>query len=207
MWETRGTLTRFVLDSGRGGSGRSAAINLALAFAPAAVAGLAFHEWIERELFSPKAVGWGLVVGAFGILLVERFAPRPRVRDVAGVSWRTALGVGLAQCLSLIPGMSRSAMTILGGMVLGLERRVATQFSFLVAIPTMLAAGFYSLYKARHILEAADLPVFTVGFVVSFVAGLATVKFLLHWVSNHDLRPFAWYRFLLGAAVWLYPGL
>jgi len=207
VWETRGMLARFVIDTGAGGSGRTATVNLALGFIPAAVAGLAFHSWIERTLFSPRVVALDLVAGGLGILLVERFAPRPIVQSVNAIPWRVALGVGVAQCLSLLPGMSRSATTIMGGMALGVERKAATQFSFLLAIPTMLAASLYSLFKARHDLSAVDAPFFAVGFLTAFVAGLATVKFLLRWVATHDFRPFAWYRLAAGMVIWVIPGM
>lgn len=207
VWETRGMLARFALDTGLGGAGRTAVVNLAVGFLPAAAAGLALHGWIERELFSPRVVGLALVAGAVGILLVERYAPRPRVLDVDSVPWRKALGIGLAQCLSLFPGMSRSAATIMGGMALGLERRAATQFSFLLAIPTMLAASLYSLFKSRHLLAASDAPIFAAGFLTAFVAALLTVKLLLRWVATHDFRPFAWYRLVVGVAIWFIPGI
>jgi undecaprenyl-diphosphatase len=103
--------------------------------------------------------------------------------------------------------MSRSATTIMGGMAIGLERKAATQFSFLLAIPTMLAASLYSLFKARHDLSAVDAPFFAVGFLMAFVAGLATVRFLLRWVATHDFRPFAWYRLAAGVVIWLIPGM
>jgi undecaprenyl-diphosphatase len=208
VWETRGYLGTVAVDLlGGAPRGRTAVVNLSLAFLPAAVAGLAFHSSIERTLFSPKVVAIDLVVGGFGILAVERFARRPSVLDVDAIPWRAALGVGFAQCLSLLPGMSRSATTIMGGMAIGLERKVATRFSFLLAIPTMLAASLYSLFKARHDLTAGDAPFFAVGFLLAFVAGLATVKFLLRWVATHDFRPFAWYRLAVGIVIWMVPGM
>ncbi|MBI3450254.1 MAG: undecaprenyl-diphosphate phosphatase [Acidobacteria bacterium] len=202
VWETRGMLSRLALDAGRGGAGRRAVLNLALAFVPAAVAGLFFHGWIERNLYSPRTVGIALITGAVGILLVERYHPRPVVQDVDSIPARSALSIGLAQCLSLFPGMSRSATTIMGGMAFGLDRRAATQFSFLLAIPTMLAASLYSLFKVRHDLDMGDASFFATGFAAAFVSGLVTVRFLLRWVATHDFRPFAWYRLAAGAAIW-----
>jgi len=215
VWESRATLAKIASDLGLAafaGSvspagrsrGLSAIANLALGFAPSALLGLALHDLIEKHLFTPEMVGWGLFVGGIGILAVEALAPQPRIHKVEAIPWKAALGVGVAQCLSLFPGVSRSAATILGGMTLGLDRRSATEFSFLLAIPTMLAAGLYDLYHWRHILGWSDVPAFAVGFVIAFAAGLATVKFLLRYVATHDFRPFAWYRIAVGAAaVWM----
>jgi undecaprenyl-diphosphatase len=201
MWETRGSLFSFATDLGRGGSGRRMAVNLSLAFFPSAFLGLAFHDLIERELFSPVFVAWGLLAGGMGILAVEHGRPATRVSGLVAVTWGSALAVGLSQCLSLFPGISRSAATIMGGMVAGMDRRTATEFSFLLAIPTMIGAGFYDLYHWRHILSASDIPIFSAGFLTAFVSGLMAVRFLLRYVSRHDFRPFAWYRFAVAAAV------
>ncbi len=201
MWEERRAIAGFASDLGRHGSGRVMAVNLALGFFPSALLGLAIHDIIARVLFAPLYVGWGLIAGAVGILVVERSAKRSRVADLASIRWKAALGVGMAQCLSLFPGVSRSAATILGGMAAGLTRRTATEFSFLLAIPTMLGASVYELFRWRHTLGAGDLPLFAVGFATAFVSGLAAVRFLLRYVATHDFRPFAYYRILIGAAV------
>jgi undecaprenyl-diphosphatase len=215
VWESRAYLAQTGADLVKGGMGslisatapspgRRMVLNLALAFLPAAIAGLALHHLIEERLFAPGFVAIGLLAGGAGILIVESTARAPRVHDVDSVPWTAALGVGLAQCLSLFPGVSRSAATILGGMAAGLDRKTATRFSFLLAIPTMLAASLYSLYHWRHVLEASDAPGFAAGFIVAFAAGLATVKLLLRYVATHDFRPFAWYRLALGLIVlWL----
>lgn len=201
VWETRAALTRFASDLGWGGSGFRMGVNLALAFAPSAIIGLAIHDFIEETLFSPVYVAWGLVAGAAGILAVEAARPGGRVQGLERIPWKSALAVGFSQVLSLFPGVSRSAATIMGGMVAGMDRRTATEFSFLLAIPTMFGASFLDLWKWRDILTASDVPVFGVGFLTAFVSGLLSVRFLLRYVARHDFRPFAWYRFALAAAV------
>lgn len=204
VWETRASLARFASDLGWGGAGFRMGVNLALAFAPSAVIGLAIHDFIEETLFSTVYVAWGLLIGAIGILAVEGARPRGSVTGLDGVPWKAALAVGFSQCLSLFPGISRSAATIMGGMVAGLSRKTATEFSFLLAIPTMFGASFLDLWKWRHVLTVADVPVFGVGFVTSFVAGLISVRFLLRYVGRHDFRPFAWYRLVVaGAIFWM----
>jgi undecaprenyl-diphosphatase len=201
VWETRHTLTRMAADLGRGGKGRKMIVNLSLAFFPSAFVGLALHDLIEEKLFATVFVAVGLIAGSIGILVVERAAPAGRTDDLGGIPWRSALVVGLSQCLSLFPGVSRSAATIMGGMGAGMSRRTATEFSFLLAIPTMFGAGFYDLYHWRHVLTTADVPIFGMGFVVAFVSGLISVRFLLRYVSRHDFRPFAWYRLAVAAVV------
>ena len=210
VWESRRTLAGLIADlrgrpiTAKDSALRAMLINLALAFIPAAVVGLSIHDLIEHVLFAPVFVAWGLLAGGVGILIIEALGLRPRTHSLGAVTWRAALGVGLAQCLSLFPGVSRSAATILGGMAAGMTRRTATEFSFLLAIPTMLAASLYDLYHWRHVLGATDAPGFAVGFVMSFIAGLATVKFLLRYVSTHDFRPFAYYRIAVGLfALWV----
>lgn len=179
-------------------------INLAIAFLPAAVLGLLLHDYITEYLFNPVSVAFALVAGGIAILLVERYAGAPRVVDVDAMTWRESLVVGLVQSLSLFPGVSRSGATIMGGMVSGLSRFAATEFSFFLAIPTMVAATLFSLFKARSELSAADIPLFTVGFIASFLGGLAVVRFLLAYVSRHSFVPFAYYRIILGVLLLLY---
>ena len=179
-------------------------INLAIAFLPAAVLGLLLHDYITEYLFNPVSVAFALVAGGIAILLVERYASTPRVADVDAMTWRESLVVGLVQSLSLFPGVSRSGATIMGGMVGGLSRFAATEFSFFLAIPTMFAATLFSLFKARSELSAADIPLFTVGFVASFLGGLAVVRFLLAYVGRHSFVPFAYYRIILGGLLLLY---
>ena len=186
---------------------RRFAFNLGVAFMPAAVAGLLLHSKIKALLFNPVSVAIALVVGALAIFAIEAWYRRqgaPRVATVEEMTWKDALKVGLAQCFSLVPGTSRSGATIMGGMVFGLSRQAATQFSFFLAVPIMFAATGYELYKSRDILSAADAPAFATGFAAAFVAALLAVKTLVRYVANHDFRGFAWYRIALGAVVLAY---
>ena len=183
------------------------AVNLFVAFLPAAIVGLALHKQIKAFLFNPVSVAIALIVGALVIFAVERWYQRhgaPRVTSVDEMTWKDALMVGLAQCFSLIPGTSRSGATIMGGMIFGLSRQVATEFSFFLAVPIMFAATGYQLVKYRELLSGEDLAPFAVGFVVSFVFALIAVKALIRYVASHDFRAFAWYRIALGIAVLAY---
>jgi undecaprenyl-diphosphatase len=183
------------------------ATNLIVAFIPAAVVGLAFQKQIKAFLFNPVSVAIALIVGALVIFGVERWYEHKgvaRVTKVDDMTWKDALKVGLAQCFSLIPGTSRSGATIMGGMMFGLSRQVATEFSFFLAVPIMFAASGYQLVKYRALLSSSDLAPFAVGFVVSFIFALLAVKGLIRYVAHHDFRAFAWYRIALGAVVLWY---
>jgi undecaprenyl-diphosphatase len=178
------------------------ALNVLIGFLPAAVLGLVFSKAIKAHLFTPQVVATTFILGAFVILWAERRAPRTvRVQSVDDMTPADALKVGLAQCLALVPGTSRSGATIIGGMLLGLSRKAATDFSFFLAIPTLLGAGIYSLYKERAVLSMADLPLFVVGLVFSFLSAWLCVRWLLRYVSSHDFVPFAWYRIAFGLVV------
>jgi undecaprenyl-diphosphatase len=176
-------------------------LNLLIAFLPAAIIGLAVHDFIEEKLFTPWVVACSLVVGGVVILLVERFHRPPTIQTVDEMKPGTALGIGFAQCLSLIPGVSRSASTIMSALALGTARVAATEFSFFLAIPVMFAASGYALLKSRHVLTAADIPVFAIGFIVSFVSALIVVKAFLRFVSHNSFAAFAWYRIVLGVVL------
>lgn len=176
-------------------------LNLLVAFMPAVVIGLLFHKTIKTYLFSPLTVAGALVVGGILILWIEARPQRPRIQDVDQLRWTDALKIGMAQTLAMFPGVSRSGATIMGGMMFGLSRASATQFSFFLAIPTMFAATAYDLLKNWQLLSAADIPMFTVGFVAAFVAALLTVRALLAYVARHSFRPFAWYRIGFGGLV------
>lgn len=182
-------------------------INVAVAFVPAAVMGVLFSKLIKSVLFYPVPVATALVVGGVIILLVERLHARPgyvpRVATMDDMRWSDALKVGFLQCLALIPGTSRSGSTIIGGLVVGLSRTAATEFSFFLAIPTVIGATVYELYKARDQLSAADLPVLGIGFVMAFVSAMLVVRWLLRYVSNHDFRVFGWYRIVFGGVILL----
>lgn len=178
--------------------------HILVAFLPAAVLGVMFHGVIKTYLFNPLTVAGALIVGGLMILYIEKRAYHPRIQSMDGMTWQTALKLGFAQALSMFPGVSRAGATIMGGLVFGLSRKAATEFSFFLAIPTMLAATVYDLYKNWQLLSLEhDLPVFAVGFVASFIAAMLTVKALLRFVSNHTFVVFAWYRIAFGLVVWL----
>ena len=178
--------------------------NLIVAFVPAAVLGLLFSKYIKSYLFHAVPVALAFIVGGIVILLVERNPNRnSRVAETREMSWLDALKVGVAQCFALIPGTSRSGATIIGGMLFGLSRRAATEFSFFLAVPTLVAAGLYDLWKHREMLSAADAPVFAVGSIVSFISAFVVIRWLIRYVATHDFKPFAWYRIAFGLAVLL----
>ena len=206
-WEFRVRIAKAFAGLGSDPVQQRFAVNLFVAFLPAALVGLAFQGQIKKHLFNPTSVAVALIVGALVIFAVERWYKargEARVLSVYDMSWKDALKVGLAQCFSLIPGTSRSGATIMGGMLFGLSRQVATEFSFFLAVPIMVAATGYQLVKYRALLTADDIGVFAVGFVVSFVAALVAVKALIRYVAHHDFNAFAWYRIALGAVVLWY---
>ena len=182
--------------------------NVLLAFLPSAVLGLALKDQIDVMLGSPMVVGWALLVGGIAILAVERWAKPGPASGVAQLPAKQALGVGLFQCISMIPGISRSGATIMGALAMGIERRTAAEFSFFLAIPTMMGATTLELWDNRAGLMAGSGPVgwseIAVGFVVSFVVALAVIKAFVAYVSRAGFAPFAWYRIVAGiAAIWL----
>jgi undecaprenyl-diphosphatase len=175
--------------------------NLVVAFIPAAVLGLAFGKYIKAYLFKPVPVALAFVIGGVIILLVDRAGRPARIHDSAQMSWLDALKVGVAQCFALIPGTSRSGATIIGGMLFGLSRKAATEFSFFLAVPTLVAAGLYDLWKNRALLSSADAGLFAVGSIAAFVSAFVVIRWLIRYVANHDFRPFAWYRIVFGLLV------
>ena len=180
------------------------ALNVAIAFFPAVVLGLLFGKAIKAHLFTPVVVAIALVVGGLIILWAERRpSPGVRIHDVDEMTWWDALKVGLVQCVAMVPGTSRSGATIIGGMLLGLSRKAATDFSFFLAIPTLIGAGAYSLFKERELLSWSDLPMFAVGLLFSFASAWLCVRWLLRYIATHDFVPFAWYRIVFGAVILL----
>ncbi len=181
------------------------ALNVSIAFVPAVVLGLLFGQAIKASLFTPVVVASAFIAGGFIILWAERRQARadtaPRILDVDAMSALDALKVGLLQCLAMIPGTSRSGATIIGAMLLGLSRKAATDFSFYLAIPTLIGAGVYSLYKERALLALADLPMFGVGLVFSFVSAWLCIRWLLRYIATHTFVGFAWYRIAFGLVV------
>jgi undecaprenyl-diphosphatase len=193
-----------LLQLGSSPRARRFVINVAIAFVPAVVLGLLLGKAIQAHLFTAPVVAAAFIVGGFIILWAERRpASAVRIHSVDEMTPADALKVGLVQCLAMIPGTSRSGATIIGGMLLGLSRQAATDFSFYLAIPTLVGAGAYSLLKERALLSAADLPMFAVGLVVSFLAAWACVRWLLRYIASHDFVPFAWYRIAFGLVVLL----
>ncbi|MFZ9432549.1 MAG: undecaprenyl-diphosphate phosphatase [Burkholderiaceae bacterium] len=215
IWEYRVRLLSTARGLGSDEASRRFAINVAVAFIPAVVAGLAMGKMIKAALFHPVPVAVAFIVGGMIILWVERWhhrrfgqrdlegTRRARVETVDDMRPMDALKVGLLQCLALIPGTSRSGATIIGGMVLGFSRRGATEFSFYLGIPTLMGAGAYSVWKQRDALQWADGPVFAVGTVMAFFSALLCIRWLIRYVSTHNFVPFAWYRIGFGAVVLL----
>ncbi|MSQ75182.1 MAG: undecaprenyl-diphosphate phosphatase [Rhodoferax sp.] len=194
-----------VAGLGREPQAQRLALNILIAFVPAVVLGLLFGKAIKTHLFTPTVVASTFIVGGLIILWAERRQARnpgaARIMDADDMTPLDALKVGLVQCLAMVPGTSRSGATIIGGMLLGLSRKAATDFSFYLAIPTLIGAGVYSLYKERALLSLADLPVFTVGLVFSFLSAWLCVRWLLRFIATHSFVGFAWYRIVFGLVV------
>ena len=180
-------------------------LNVLIAFVPAVVLGLLFGKAIKANLFTPTVVASTFIIGGFIILWAEKRQSRDsavvRVDSVDAMNWKDALKVGLVQTLAMIPGTSRSGATIIGGMLLGLSRKAATDFSFFLAMPTLIGAGAYSLYKERALLSVADVPMFAVGLLFSFISAWLCIRWLLRYISTHSFVPFAWYRIVFGLVV------
>jgi len=202
VWEYRKKFWGVAAGLTKEPAARRFVANLIVAFIPAAVLGLAFSKLIKSYLFHPVPVALAFIVGGFIILWVERsLRPRVRVEQVDDMTWRDALKVGIAQAFALIPGTSRSGATIIGGMLFGLSRKAATEFSFFLAVPTLIAAGAYDFWKNRALFGAGDIGLFAVGSVTAFFSAFLCVRWLLRYIATHDFTPFAWYRIAFGAAV------
>jgi undecaprenyl-diphosphatase len=203
VWEYRAKLGRILMGLPHDNASQRFALNLAIAFTPAAVLGLLFHKTIKSLLFQPIPVALAFIVGGMVILWAERRRHEVRIVTVEELGVIDALKLGLAQALALIPGTSRSGATIIGGLLFGLSRKAATEFSFFLAIPTLTAATFYQAYSERALFSAADLPMFAVGFVAAFFSAFLCVRWLLRYIGSHDFSSFAWYRICFGAVVLL----
>jgi len=203
VWEYRERFRRVLAGLASDRTAQRFTLNLAVAFLPAALLGLAFGKLIKTYLFHPTTVALAFVAGAVVILWVERRQRVAHVQSVDDMSWRDALKVGVAQAFALIPGTSRAGATIIGGMLFGLSRKAATEFSFFLAVPTLVAAGAYDFYRNRALFDLDDLSTFTVGFVAAFAAAFLCVRWLLRYVASHNFVPFAWYRIAFGVAVLL----
>lgn len=184
---------------GKDPAARLFALSVLLAFIPSAIVGLLFHDFIKRVLFNPTIVCVTLILGGFALIALERWAPPARTMDSMKFSWKTALGVGLFQCLSIIPGVSRSGATIVGALLLGVDKKAAAEFSFFLAIPTMVAAFGLDFWESREMLTGNVISIIAIGFVVSFFSGLFVVKTLVDFVGRYGFAPFAVWRILAGA--------
>ena len=194
LWEYRARFFRVDLQLWR---------NLVVAFIPAAVMGLAFGNFIKNYLFKPVPVALAFIIGGVIILLVDRGEKKSRVESTQAMTWLDALKVGFAQCFALIPGTSRSGATIIGGMLFGLSRKAATEFSFFLAVPTLMAAGAYDSLKHRDLFAMKDLGMWAVGLIASFISAFLVIRWLIRYVATHDFRWFAWYRIAFGIVVLL----
>ena len=205
LWEYRARFARMLTGIGTDAVARRFAVNLAIAFLPAAALGFLFGSTIQAALFRPVPVAIAFVVGALVILWAERrhrlHPSSVRVASVDDMTPLDAFKVGIAQAFALIPGTSRSGATIIGGMLFGLSRQAATEFSFMLAVPTLFAAGAWSMWKDRDLFTAADFAPFSIGFVAAFVSALLCVRWLIRYVAHHDFTPFAWYRIAFGAVI------
>ncbi|MCX7898332.1 MAG: undecaprenyl-diphosphate phosphatase [Rhodocyclaceae bacterium] len=201
VWEYRARFAATFSGWRHDALARRLIVNLFLAFLPLAVLGLLFGKWIKGILFAPIPVALAFIVGAFVILWAERRPHAVRIETVDEITPPLALKLGIAQAFALIPGVSRSGATIIGGLLLGLSRRAATEFSFFLAVPTLAVAGAYQLVKERHLLHFDDIGLWAIGFSASFVSAFLCVRWLLRYISSHDFTPFAWYRIGFGLLV------
>lgn len=200
-WEFRAKIGAVISGLGRERDAQRFVLNLVIAFIPAAALGLAFGKAIKAQLFQPVPVALAFIVGGFIIMWAEKRKHVVRIQEVEEMRWSDALKVGFAQAFALIPGTSRSGATIIGGMLFGLSRKAATEFSFFLAIPTLFAASAYQIFKERALLSLDDWGMWTVGFVAAFASAFLCVRWLLRYISHHDFTPFAWYRIAFGLVV------
>ncbi|QEY59034.1 undecaprenyl-diphosphate phosphatase [Pseudomonas sp. C27(2019)] len=202
MWEYRRKIVSVVVGLPREAGAQRFTANLLVAFFPAVVLGLSFADLIEQWLFNPVTVATALVVGGVVMLWAEKRTHSIAADTVDDMNWKQALKIGCAQCLALVPGTSRSASTIIGGLFFGLSRKAATEFSFFLAMPTMVGAAVYSMYKHRELFASGDdLPVFALGFVTSFIFAMLAVRALLKFIANNSYAVFAWYRIVFGLLI------
>ncbi len=201
VWEFRRKILDVVTGLPTQRNAQRFTVNLLIAFLPAVVLGVIFADLIHHYLFNPITVATALVIGGIVMLWAERREHEVHAESVDDITWKDALKVGFAQCLAMIPGTSRSGSTIIGGLLFGLSRKTATEFSFFLAMPTMVGAAVYSGYKYRDLFQPADLPVFAIGFVTSFIFAMIAVKGLLKFIASHSYAAFAWYRIAFGLLI------
>ena len=202
-WEYRVKIGQ-VLATTNQKSSQQLIVNLGLAFLPAALIGLALHRQINEYLFKPLTVACALILGGIAILIIERIAPHPTIANTNEMDWKHALKIGFAQTVALIPGISRSGATILGGVLFGVSRSAATEFSFFLAIPIMFAATAFELLSNRNLLSWQDADLFAVGFITAFISALFVIKLFIHYVAKNNFIGFAWYRIIFGLIVLAY---
>lgn len=200
-WEYRKRLGHALVSATHEATSRRLLINVAIAFVPLAALGLVLNKWLKAHLFNAPVVATTFILGGLIILWVERGERQPRVTSTDSMSGLDALKVGIAQAFALIPGTSRSGATIIGGMLFGLSRTVATEFTFFLAIPTLVIASVYELYKERALLSADDAGMWSVGMIASFVSAFIVVRWLIRFVSTHKFTVFAWYRIAFGLII------
>ncbi len=201
VWEYRHKIGTTLQNAIHPGSERNLMINVVIAFIPAALTGFFLHHAINEYLFTPVVVATAFIIGGFIILWAEKRQHLVTIETADDLTYLDALKVGLFQCFALIPGTSRSGATIIGGLLLGLSRKAATEFSFFLAIPTLSAASLYTLFKARHDLVMDDMGIFAIGFIASMISAFIAVRGLLRFISNHTFVVFAWYRIAFGIVV------
>ncbi|WDG82456.1 undecaprenyl-diphosphate phosphatase [Pseudomonas chlororaphis] len=201
VWEFRRKILDVVTGLPTQRNAQRFTINLLIAFLPAVVLGVIFADLIHEYLFNPITVATALVVGGVIMLWAERRQHEIHANTVDEINWKDALKVGFAQCLAMIPGTSRSGSTIIGGLLFGLSRKTATEFSFFLAMPTMVGAAVYSGYKYRNLFQPDDLPVFAIGFITSFIFAMIAVRGLLKFIASHSYAAFAWYRIAFGLVI------
>lgn len=201
VWEYRRKIIDIVVGLPKEQQAQKFTVNLLVAFMPAVVLGVAFADLIHEYLFNPITVATALVIGGVIMLWAEKRQHRIQAETVDDMRWTHALKVGFAQCLALVPGTSRSGATIIGGLLFGLSRKAATEFSFFLAMPTMVGAAVYSGYKYRELFQPGDFMVFAIGFVTSFIFAMLAVRALLKFIGNHSYAAFAWYRIAFGVII------
>ncbi|WP_339906744.1 undecaprenyl-diphosphate phosphatase [Pseudomonas guineae] len=201
VWEYRRKILEIIVGLPKEPQAQRFTANLLIAFLPAVALGVLFADLIHHYLFNPITVALALVVGGVIMLWAERRQHLVHAESVDEMTWQDALKIGFAQCLAMIPGTSRSGATIIGGLLFGLSRKAATEFSFFLAMPTMVGAAVYSGYKYREVFQLSDLPVFAIGFVTSFIFAMIAVRALLKFIGNHSYAAFAWYRIGFGLLI------
>jgi len=201
VWEFRRKIIDVVIGLPKQREAQRFTVNLIIGVFPAIVLGVLFADLIHKYLFNPITVATALVIGGIVMLWAEQRDHVVRAENVDEMTWGDALKVGFAQCLAMIPGTSRSGATIIGGLLFGLSRKTATEFSFFLAMPTMVGAALYSGYKYHHLFQPNDFPVFAVGFITSFIFAMIAVKGLLKFIASHSYAVFAWYRIAFGLLI------